>query len=84
MLTCLFQDICTCCLQSDAAKKKKTDEPTEDVVPEEDKVLCCNRNPESEHSQIHMASSCIRVQLCVYWLNVLGWVIQSMIELTRD
>jgi len=38
-------------LQSDAAKKKKTDEPTEDVVPEEDKVLCCKRNPESAHVQ---------------------------------
>jgi len=41
----------TCFLQSDAAKKKKTDEPTEDVVPEEDKVLCCKRNPESAHAQ---------------------------------
>ena len=31
-----------CWLQSDAAKKK-TDEPTEDVVPDEDKVGCCER-----------------------------------------
>ena len=37
----LYQD--SHCLQSDAAKKKKTDEPTEDVVPEEDKVFCCKR-----------------------------------------
>jgi len=40
-------------LQSDAAKKKKTDEPTEDVVPEEDKVLCCKRNPESVYNSVH-------------------------------
>lgn len=42
------------CLQSDAAKKKKTDEPTEDVVPEEDKVLCCTRKVESGHSHVHL------------------------------
>ena len=47
------------CLQSDAAKKKKTDEPTEDVVPEDDKVLCCKRKIASGHSHVNLPSSCI-------------------------